>query len=222
MSTATHLNDPAAHVALREAHDAGYRFPEDFAGFSAKITAVIDGHSASGRMTIRSPRELELEIDLDEEEQSWLRREIVSIAGHRWHLPYEEADGRHTLSFDDDPGHALGRRVTVHDDRFDSWYRVDENGISQVNRGMGTTRFSIQIQERTAAADGRLLPAHFTVLLWDLEQERMTGSNIYRDRFVDVDGIQLPAERRVIQGRDEGISVRQFALSEHQVLTTEA
>lgn len=218
MSTATHLNDPAAHATLREAHDAGYRFPEDFAGFSAKITASIDDQEASGRMTIRAPRELELEIDLDEEARSWLQREIGSIAGHRWHLPYEEADGRHTLSFGDDADHPLGQTVTVHDDRFDSWYRVDEAGISQVNRGMGTTRFSIQIQERTELPDGHLLPAHFTVLFWDQEQGRLTGSNIYRDRFVEVNGVHLPSERRVIQGRDDGISVRQFALSEHQIL----
>lgn len=221
MTAATQLNDLAAHEAMRRAHDAGYRFPPDFAGFSAKVQVLFDGQQASGTMAIRSPQDVELDIELSEEGKSWLQREISSIAGHRWHLPYEEADGRHTLSFGDDADHPLGRTVTVHDDRFGSWYRVDDAGISQVNRGMGKMRFSIQIQERKELPDGRQLPAHFSVHYWDLEEGRLTGTDVYRDKFVEVDGVQLPVERRISQARDEDINVRTFVLTDHTLLSAE-
>ena len=41
-------NDPAAHAALKEAHNAGYKFPAGFAGFTATLTFIQDGEAVSG------------------------------------------------------------------------------------------------------------------------------------------------------------------------------
>ncbi|CAA9458035.1 MAG: hypothetical protein AVDCRST_MAG37-3321 [uncultured Rubrobacteraceae bacterium] len=85
------------------------------------------------------------------------RREITSIAGHRWPASYEEADGRHRLTSDPSK-HPLGRLVRVEDDGVVSSYRVQGGHISQVNCSVGGLRFSIHIQERIFIGGGMVSP----------------------------------------------------------------
>lgn len=211
-------NDPAAHALLRAAHEAGYRFPAGFAGFTARVTYSGNG-TATGTVTVRAPRDLMLDLDTDEQSYGWVRQEIASIAGHRWPTPYEQGDGRWTITLGPDDGHALGRQVTMHDDPFSSSYRVRDGRIGEVTRQMGQTRFSIITQEHLELPDGRFLPSAFTVGYWSLEGNRLTKSDVYADEYVEVDGVWLPRSRRVVTLSDEGISARQITLSDHQLLT---
>ncbi len=211
-------NQPQAHAALQAAHEGGYRFPANFAGFSADVQIEHDGIVQTGRVTLRSPREIEIDLDADEETLGWLRQELGSMAGHRWPTPYAESDGRWTLTLEEDAGHPLGDLIRVHDDPFNSSYRLRDGRIAQVNRQMGPTRFSINIHEHTLAADGRTLPAVFTVAFWDTAQGRLSRTDEYLDRYLDVDGVQLPAERRILRVADDGISVRKMTLSGHTLL----
>lgn len=211
-------NDRHAHAAMREAHDAAYRLPEGFGGFTARVTYIEDARRVEGTLRVSGPRAIELDLPVDEAARGWLTREIGSIAGHRWHLPYDEADGGHTLALsaaDDSP---LGQFVRVANDRLDSSYRVADGGISQVNRTMGTLRFSIQIQARIMTADGRALPAHFTVFYWNTEDGRLTRSDVYHDEYVAIADVYLPAARRIITADDNGISVREVRFDGHEVL----
>jgi hypothetical protein len=83
---------------------------------------------------------------------------------------------------------------------------------------MGPTRFSINIHEHSQTADGRTLPAVFTVAFWDTAQGRLTRADEYLDRYVEVQGVQLPAERRILRVEDDGISLRKMTLSDHTML----
>lgn len=212
------VNQPQAHVALQAAQEVGYRFPADFSGFSANVQIERDGAVQTGRVNLRSPREIEIDLDADEETLGWLRQELGSMAGHRWPTPYAESDGRWTLTLEEGAGHPLGDLIRVHDDPFKSSYRLRAGEITQVNRQMGPTRFSINVHEHTQTADGRTLPAIFTVAFWDTAQGRLTRTDEYLDRYVEVDGVQLPAERRILRVEDDGISVRKLTLSGHTLL----
>ena len=218
--TETIVNDPNAHQVLRAAHEAGYRFPLGFAGFTATVHVTDGGHDASGHMEISSPQDLSLEIDADEATTAWLRHEIASMVGHRWPTPYEESDGRWTLTLEPDEAHPLGQLVRVHDDPFQSSYRVRDGRIAQINRQMGPRRFSIIPHEHVDTPDGRTLPSHFSVVFWDLTQGRMVRSDAYQDQYVPVDGIYLPAARRVISADDAGITVRELELSDYELRGT--
>ena len=211
-------NQPQAHAALQAAHEGGYRFPADFAGFSAVVQVVLEGVARTGRITLRSPREIEIDLDADEETLAWLRHELGSMAGHRWPTPYAESDGRWTLTLDEGAEDPLGDLVRVHDDPFNSSYRLRNGRIAQVNRQMGPTRFSITIHEHTQASDGRTLPAVFTVAFWDTAQGRLSHTDEYLDRYIEVGGVHLPAERRILRVDDEGITVRTMRLSGHTLL----
>jgi hypothetical protein len=215
-------NDPAAHALLRAGHDTGYRFPIGFAGFAATVYFRDGAASATGRVEVRSPRDLALTIDADEAGQTWLKQEIASIAGHRWPTPYEAADGRWTLTLGDDADHPLGRTVLVHGDPFGSSYRVRDGRISQVHRRMGPTRFTITILAHATTPDGRTLPSAFTVAYWEVAAEHLTRADAYNDRYLEIDGIMLPAGRRVVSFADGGQTVRELVLSDHALLTGEA
>jgi hypothetical protein len=211
-------NQPQAHAVLQAAHEGGYRFPADFAGFSADVRVERDGMAQTGRVALRSPREIDIDLTADEETLGWLRQELGSMAGHRWPTPYAESDGRWTLTLEEGAGNLLGDLVRVHDDPFNSSYRLRDGRIAQVNRQMGPTRFSINIHEHTQTADGRTLPAVFTVAFWDTAQGRLTRTDEYLDRYVEVDGVQLPTERRILRVEDDGISVRKMTLSGQTLL----
>lgn len=212
------VNDAQAHALLQAAHEAGYRFPADFAGFSADIEISANGDTRCGHVTLRSPRDLDLDLDSDEATLGWVRHEIGSMAGHRWPTPYAESDGRWTLTIDEEAAHPLGQLITVHDDPFDSSYRLRDGRIAQVNRQMGPTRFSINIQQHALTADGRTLPSAFTVAFWNTDEGRLTRTDSYQDRYVDIDGVYLPAQRRILRAEDGGVSVHELTVTNHVLL----
>lgn len=214
-------NDPDAHAALRRAHDAGYKFPAGFAGFTATATLIQDGEAVTGRVTVRAPREIEIELDADPAALGWLRRELGSMAGHRWPSAYEAGDGRWTLTLGDDAGHPLGQTVKVHGDPFDSAYRLRDGRISQVHRRMGGTRFTITILQHQATADGRTLPSHFSVASWDSASGRLTQSDAYTDRYAAIAGTYLPVGRRVVTSTDTGQTTRALIMNGHEMLTSQ-
>lgn len=155
------LNTLAAHEGLRRAHEMGYRYPQGFAGFRATLDSWLAGVRLCDTVAVRSPKEIRLDVNADETGIAWLRQELGSIAGHRWHVPDEEADGRSTLTLENDD-HPRGQHIRFPDDPFDSSYRMLGGQIIQITRQMGKLRFSILIQESVTVEDERTLPAHFT------------------------------------------------------------
>ncbi|MGH2549513.1 MAG: DUF3386 family protein, partial [Thermomicrobiales bacterium] len=214
----TVANNSEAHDLLRAAHERGYRFPAGFGGFSATVTLSTDSATTEGTVAVRAPRDLILDLDVPEEDAGWVRQEIASIAGHRWPAPYEQSDGRWTLTLGDDATNPLGQSIKVHDDPFDSGYRVRDGKISQVLRKMGPMRFTITMLDHQPAIDGRLLPSLFTVTFWDTESDRLTRSDAYTDGYVVVDGVTVPSYRRVVTFQDSGQSVRELTISNHNLL----
>lgn len=211
-------NDPAAHELLRSAHRTSYRFPDQFSGFAATAAYSRDDSSAVGSVEVRGPRDIDVAIDVDVRESDWIRQELGSMAGHRWPTSYEAGDGRWSVTLGPDEQYPLGRLVEMHDDPFDSSYRILHQRIGQVNRRMGDTRFSITIQSHVEVANDQTLPCTFTVTFWDQGLDRMTRSSIYTDRYVAVDGIFLPGSRRVVSMDDEGPTARELTLTSHRLL----
>lgn len=68
---------------LAEAHASTYRFPADFAGFTATLAVVGSGWHGLGTTTVRGPASVEVAIDAPEDELGWVAKELTSIVGHR-------------------------------------------------------------------------------------------------------------------------------------------
>ncbi|MCO5220360.1 MAG: DUF3386 domain-containing protein [Thermomicrobiales bacterium] len=216
-------NQPAAHALLRAAHDNGYRFPAGFPGFTSTIEVVESTaettQKIAGTVTVSGPRATTLTTEATGDLATWAEREVASIASHRWPTPYEEGDGRWTLTTEDDPENALGQLIVVHDDPFTSRYRVRNGSITQVIRTMGPTSFTISMQQHQPAAGGTTLPAAYTVSFWDASG-RLTRTDSYSDTYTTVDGATLPAGRRVLTATDDGFVGRDLTLSDIKLLDT--
>ena len=198
----------SADAALRRAHEAGYRFPQGFAGFTASFTTSSDQGPTSGTVSVDGRRSIELTLDgTPGPDADWTRDEIASIVGHRWPTPYEEGDGRFTKQ-------VSGDTVALHD-AFDSSYRLGAAGVHEVRRTTGSTRFVIVVADRHLLEDGRHLPSHFTVFYWDVESGRLLRADHFRDTYVAVDGVYLPGRREVTTATDTGLATRVLDLTDH-------
>jgi Protein of unknown function (DUF3386) len=207
----------AAHEMLHAAYDRAYRYPENFAGFKAALRYSTDEESLAGTITIHSPDTITLELGGREGELQALQREIASLCAHRWHAPYSAGDGRYTLSLDENAQHPLGQLIIFHDDPFQSSYRIKDGSVVQVNRQMGPTRFTIQIQEHTSIEENRTLPRQFTVAYWDTNQKRLMRTASYTDHYIPVEGYYLPTYRRIIIYDDKGVSTHIIEFSAHKL-----
>ena len=202
---------------LQAAHDRAYHYPDNFAGFKASIQYSTDEKTSEGNISIHSPSDIKLELAGKEDELKLLQREIASLCGHRWHAPYSAGDGRYTLSLDENAEHPLGQLVIFQDDPFKSSYRIKDGSIVQVNRQMGTAKFTIYIQEHTWIEGTSTLPRQFIVAFWDTEQKRLVRNIIYTDHYVPIEGYYLPSSRRMIVYNDEGISAHVITFSAHEL-----
>ncbi|MCA9834303.1 MAG: DUF3386 family protein [Thermomicrobiales bacterium] len=210
--SSTITNQPEAHELLRNAHEKSYRFPKTFAGFSADIEVFATGVTARGSVDITGPRYYTLDIDAPSDLVDWVKSQLGSMVGHRWARSYDEGDGKYdmVLEEDGDPRGALVRQLN---DPFTSSYRVRDNAISVVNRTMGSTSFSISMQTHVQASDGRSLPEAFTVSYRNTETNTLERSEIFRDTYGVVDGVDVPLERRVSLSDGNGVTERMFKLS---------
>ncbi|MCA9880023.1 MAG: DUF3386 family protein [Thermomicrobiales bacterium] len=67
-------NRQQAHVARQAAREGGYRFSANFGGFAADVQVERDGVSQTDRVTLRSPREIAIDVDADMGTLGWLQR----------------------------------------------------------------------------------------------------------------------------------------------------
>jgi hypothetical protein len=204
---------------LEAAHAAAYRFPKDFTGF----TATLRTHAGEvGTVTVTGPRAITVELPTHATEADWDREEITSMVGHRWASSYAEGDGRWAKRLEANSAGETGQLVKILDDPFDSAYRIVDGAIAEVHRTMGDVRFTIAIADRVQTLDGRWLPSHFTVFHWKTadgeDARRLIRADQYRDEYVRVDDVYLPARRTVVSATDDGLITRACELVTHRML----
>lgn len=220
LQTATDATATSRHLdeLLGGAHASAYRLPADFPGFSATVSMAGAGFRALGSLRATGPDCVEVTISAPEAEQAWAAKELASMIAHRWHQPYDAADGRHPKATDEEVDHPLGRLVRLLGDPYSSSYRVLDGQVTVVERNMGPMRFCIVVHERAPAPERRSVPTTFTVTYWNAATGALTRTDSYRDAYSAIDGFLLPASRRVVTASDDGLVARELRLSDVRVL----
>jgi hypothetical protein len=215
----TVADDPRARETLRRAFENTARWPQDFKGFTANLTANINGRDFHGSVTVKSPREVSVQLG-DGDVQKWAQDQLAMIAVHRGPRTFEDSDGKYTLTMEED-GHPLGPRLDIHGSH--SFYRVKDNRITQINRtmshpGMAPFAFTINVEESAVTQDKKNLTTKYTVYYFSPEDGRLKNVESFTDTHARVGAADLPATRRIIAFENGSVVVKSFTLSRHQLL----
>lgn len=212
-------DDPDARALLRKAFEHTARWQSDFKGFTADLTANVDGKEYKGSVTVKGPKDVTVTLP-DPDVQKWAENQIAMIAVHRGPRSFEESDGKYALTLADDANHnhPLGPSLQIHGDGMQSSYRIKGERITQINRRMPHIAFTINVEDSALTADHKYLTTRYTVYYFSPKDGSLKNVDSFSDTHVRVGASDLPATRRII-GCDNGtVVVRTLAFENHKML----
>jgi hypothetical protein len=189
----------------------------EFPGFSAKIAGSVDGREFAGTAIAAADGALSLTTN-DEATREWVEEQLGSITMHRAAGGSSPDAPKPRLWFADrNSEHPLGRLLIFDGGQFASSYRVKDRQITVVNRHLGERDMTITVLDNDVNAEGKYLPRSYTVQYWDALTGALQRTETVRDRWRRVGPFDLPVQHIVTAASDEGLSVRSFVLSEHEL-----
>lgn len=210
-------DDPKARALLRNAFDRTARWQADFKGFSADLRANINGKEYKGTVTVKGPKDVTVTLP-DPEVQKWAQNQIAMIAVHRGPRSFEESDGKYALTLGDDAVHPLGPSLHIHGDGMQSFYRLKDDRITQINRRMPHIGFTINVEDSTLTADQKYLTTRYTVYYFSPKDGSLTNVESFTDTHTRVGASDLPATRRIIGYENGAVVVKSLAFDNHAML----
>jgi hypothetical protein len=210
-------DDPEAREFLHRAFDRTSRWRADFAGFRATLLVNDDGMEHRGMVTVTMPRSIEVTLP-ETNLQQWAQQQLAMMAGHRAYRSFDQADGKYVLTLGPAEAHPLGRLVYIHGDGMNSRYRVRDERICQIQRAMERVKFTINIEDTTAAHDGKVLTTRFTVYYFSPSTGQLTQVESFVDDYAEIQGIVLPRARRITFAEQGAARIRELILSDHGLL----
>jgi len=214
-------DDPAAKALLREAFEKTSRWAKDFPGFSATLVCNNNGEIHKGRVRIKSRKDLSIDMELPSGKdalKSWIENEVGMITAHRAWRSFEDADGKHAVTFGASGDHPLGREVLIHGDGLSSRYRIKDGRIRQIHRDMKRMRFTINVEEVMETEDGKFLTRQYVVFYFSGEG-KLSDVDSFTDCPILFEGNYLPGVRRVISTDAGQAVVRVLEFKDHQLLS---
>ncbi len=210
-------NDPKAKDLLRGAFENTARWQADFQGFQADLRINVNGSETKGTVTVKGPRDVSVQIQ-NEELQKWAQNQIAMIAVHRGPRSFEESDGKYALTLGNDQSHPLGQRINIHGDGMESWYRIKDNQITQINRKMPHMAFTINVEESALTQDNKSLTTRYTVYYFSPKDGTLQNVDSFTDTHTRISSSDLPATRRIISYENGAVVARTLVFENHKML----
>ena len=210
-------DEPQARAILQRAFEGTARWQPDFKGFSADLTVNTNGHQVSGTVIVKGPREVTVQLP-DETIQKWASEQIGMIAVHRAPRKFEESDGKHRLTLETGTDHPLGQRLNLHGDGMQSFYRIKDDRITQINRKMPHVAFTINVEESSTTLERTHLTTKYTVYYFAPQDGSLRNVESFTDTHVRVGSSDLPATRRIISYENGEVVVRTMTFRNHKLL----
>jgi hypothetical protein len=215
-------SDPEA-VKLFEDALATRAVWKDFPGFTAKISGDVEDRPFSGTVTVAADGSVKLDL-AENVVQDWVQEQLESITMHRAASQTPSADRAHpVLRFaDDHDDPPLGRLLAFEGGHFATSYRVRDRQISVVNRLIDGKNMTITVLDNEKNAEGRYLPRSYTVQYWDEPTGKLDRTESVQDRWTRVGSWDLPSRHTLTTASENGLSVRSFTLTDHQLTSQKA
>src|SRR5262245_8684700 len=196
---------------------------EKFPGFKAEITGNLDGRRFRGSVTIDAKGDVSFtdeDSNREESVSSFVQDQLGSIVLHRMARPATKERPRPVLRFGEmREDHPLGRLLIFEGGKFASSYRIKDKQITSVNRVLDKENLTILTLENDRNKEGRFLPRAYVVQYWEDGTGRLLRTETVRDRWQRVGAWDLPAEHSVTAASQAGLSVRDFTLTKHALLS---
>ncbi len=210
-------DDPRARDLLRKAFEKTSRWQKDFKGFTADLEVKVNAKVWRGTVTVKGPRDVSVILP-DPDVQKWAENQIAMIAVHRGPRSFEESDGKYALTLGEDGDHPLGPRVMIHGDGMQSFYRIKNDRITQINRRTPHMAFTINVEDSAVTQDGTFLTTRYTVYYFSGQDGKLANVESFTDTHVRVAASDLPATRRIISCENGEMAVRSLAFTHHTML----
>ncbi len=209
-------------VAMFEEALAARAAWRDFPGFTAKIAGEVDERPFEGRVAVAADGSIKLTLEEDVV-ADWVEDQLASITMHRAAQPKDGARPQPVLRFADTQlDHPLGRLLVFDGGSFASSYRVKDRQITVVNRLIDGQNMTIRVLDNKQNAEGQFLPHFYTVQYWDETTGRLDRSETVEDDWTRVGKWDLPSRHIVSTSSSDGLTIRNFRLSDHQLARSKA
>ncbi len=209
-------NDSRARELLRRAFEKTSRWPENFGGFEADLRINVNGEETTGKVTVKSSKEVEVSLP-NEELQQWAQGQISMIAAHRGPRSFEESDGKYNLSLEGEENHPQGPRISL-GDSMGSSYRIKDDRITQINRKMPHVAFTINVEDSALTQDEKYLTTRYTVYYYSPKDGSLANVESFSDSHTRVGHADLPATRRIISYEKSATVTRTITFENHKPL----
>lgn len=188
---------------------------DEFPGFEAGLTLEDGERSAHGAVKITTDGEVEL-TGFGDMDLGWARGQLESMVQHRFSGNGPESEVELVA---EETHHPLGPLLKFKDDpSMLSAYRIQDDVITQVNRQMGKSRFSINVIEVHRNREGKYLPSVFQVNFWDVETGKLKSSLSCYNSWTRVGDYDLPVKFAYIDAADNKNEVRTLVFTEPKLL----
>lgn len=214
-STTDAKDQPEARNLLHKAFEKTARWQPDFPGFQADLTVNVNGQEFKGKAKVKGPKDVTVSLPNDEI-QKWAQNQIGMIAVHRGPRSFEESDGKYALTLEGDNSHPLGQRVNIHGDGMESWYRVRDHRITQINRKMPHIAFTINVEDSTKTQDDKYLTTRYTVYYFSPKDGSLQNVESFFDTHIRFGDSDLPATRRIISYESGQVCTKTLSFENHQ------
>lgn len=204
----------SAAELLRKAQEARAIW-DDFPGFTADICVNVDGKTQSGKAVIDAYGKLELSgIELDGE--AGVLRTLQSLFNHRFSGgPFNDE-----VSFaDENTEHPSGRLISLdYDSQMASTYRVKDDVIGQVNRMMGTSKFTISVFSVYRNQENKVLPQSYNFCFWNEDGTLRNSTTVYEE-WTRVGDFDLPTTHTSVNAEKDSLTNVRIEFSNHKLAT---
>ena len=209
-------DDPEARNLLRQAFDNTARWQEPFPGFWAHVKVHMNGKNLDGIVEIKHARDVKVSLP-DEHVKQWVQNQLAMIAAHRVPRNFDDSDGKYVLTVEPEDAHPLGPKLLIHGDGFNSFYRIKEGRLTQINRTMSGGAFTINVEESFRTLEGRYLTTKYSVYFRSPDGKELKNVESITDSHVRIGSSDLPASRRIISFEDGNVLVNTLCLEGHQL-----
>jgi hypothetical protein len=211
----TAKGDPRAEGLLQQASRTRYTWSPDVMAVSGKIAWENDGKAGAGtfQSIVRKRGGLTITSEGDSQVSADLKDHVASMIGHRVPPATERPQPPSVIVVEDDD---RGPLILTVGDPMQSTQRVKDGKLVQVNRVMGSRRFTIDVLEFAPAPDKeRAYPAAFTVTWWDAPTGKRLEKQAYTTQgFYVVNGQMFPKGEKVVSDKGGKISTLEIKYSD--------